>query len=57
MDEIIKELAKSIAETNRDMITAVFNDYKEYIDTSDIAYLMSDAFHKMIWDIEEKEGE
>ena len=57
MDEMIKELAKSIAETNRDMITAVFNDYKEYIDTSDIAYLMSDAFHKMIWDIEEKKGE
>lgn len=52
MDEIMRELAMSIAETTRDEITAVFNDYKTYMDTSDIAYFIDKAFHDMIWNIE-----
>lgn len=57
MEEMIKELAKSVAETNRKTITAIFDDYGKYIDPSDIAYLVSKAFHEMIWDIEEQKGE
>lgn len=52
MDEIMRELAFSIAETKRDEITAVFNDYKDYMDTSEIAFWIDWAFHKMIWNIE-----
>ena len=52
MDEIIRELAMSIADTKRDEITAVFNDYKEYMDVLDIAFIMDKAFHDMIWNIE-----
>jgi len=52
MDEIMRELAMSIAETKRDEITAVFKDYKEYMDVTDIAYLIDKAFHDMIWNIE-----
>lgn len=57
MEEMIKELAKSIAETNKETITAIFDDYSKYIDPSDIAYLVSKVFHEMIWDIEEQKGE
>ncbi len=57
MEEMIKELAKSIAETNKETITAVFDDYSKYIDPSDITYLLSKAFHEMIWNIEEQKGE
>ena len=52
MDEIMRELAMSIANTKRDEITAVFNDYKDYIDADYIAYIMDKVFHDMIWDIE-----
>lgn len=52
MDEIMRELAMSIADTKRDEITAVFEDYKEYMDVTDIAYLINKAFHDMIWNIE-----
>ncbi len=52
MDEIMRELAMSIADTKRDEITAVFEDYKEYMDVTDIAYLIDKAFHDMIWNIE-----
>jgi hypothetical protein len=52
MDEIMKELAISIAETKRDEITAVFNDYKEYMNVLDIAFIIDEVFHDMIWNIE-----
>lgn len=52
MDEIMRELAMSIADTKRDEITAVFNDYKKYMDVGDIAYIIDKAFHDMIWNIE-----
>ena len=52
MDEIMRELAMSIADTKRDEITAVFNDYKEYMDVGDIAYIIDKAFHDMILNIE-----
>lgn len=52
MDEIMRELAMSIADTKRDEITAVFNDYKEYTDVIDIAHIIDKAFHDMIWNIE-----
>ena len=52
MDEIMRELAMSIADTQRDTITTVFNDYKEYMDVGDIAYIIDKAFHDMIWNIE-----
>lgn len=52
MDEMMRELAISVAETKRDEITAIFNDYKEYMDISDIAYIINKAFHSMIWNIE-----
>lgn len=52
MDEMMKELAISIAETKRDEITAVFNDYKEYMNILDIAFIIDEAFHDMIWNIE-----
>lgn len=52
MDEIMRELAMSIADTKRDEITAVFNDYKEYMDVIDIARIIDKAFHDMIWNIE-----
>ena len=52
MDEIMRELAMSIADTKRDEITAVFNDYKEYMDVGDIAYIIDKVFHDMIWNIE-----
>ncbi len=48
----MRELAMSIADTKRDEITAVFNDYKEYMDVVDIAYIIDKAFHDMIWNIE-----
>ena len=53
MDEIMRELAMSIAETKRDEITAVFNDYKEEMDVIDIARIMDKAFHDLIWNIED----
>lgn len=53
IDEKIKELAISIAETKRNEITAVFNDYKEYIDAVDIAFIIDAVFYDMIWSIEE----
>ena len=53
MDEIMRELAMSIADTKRDEITAVFNGYKEFIDVIDIARIVDKAFHDMIWNIEE----
>lgn len=52
MDEIIRELAASVADTTRDEITAIFNDYKDYMDASDIAFWIDRVFHKMIWNIE-----
>lgn len=52
MNEMMKELAISIAETQRNEITAVFNDYKEYMDVIDIASIIDKAFHDMIWNIE-----
>lgn len=52
MDEIMKELAMSIADTCRDTITVVFEDYKEAMDVLDIAFIMDKAFHDMIWNIE-----
>ena len=52
MDEMMRELAMSIADTCRDTITAVFEDYKETIDVLDIAFIMDKAFHDMIWNIE-----
>ena len=52
MDEIMRELAMSIADTKRDEITAVFNDYKKYMDAVDIAFIIDKAFHDMIWNIE-----
>jgi len=51
MDEIMRELAMSIADTQRDTITAVFNDYKEYMNVDDIADIIDKAFHDMIWNI------
>lgn len=42
----------SIADTQRDTITAVFNDYREYMDVDDIAHIIDKAFHDMIWNIE-----
>lgn len=53
MDEIMRELAISIAETKRDEITAVFNDYKTEMDVIDIARIMDKAFHNLIWNIED----
>jgi len=52
MDEIMRELAISIADTQRDTITAVFNDYKEYMNVDDIADIIDKTFHDMIWNIE-----
>ena len=52
MDEIMRGLAMSIADTQRDTITAVFNDYREYMDVDDIAHIIDKAFHDMIWNIE-----
>ena len=52
MDEIMRELAMSIADTKRDEITAVFNDYKEYMDVLKIAFILDKAFRDMIWNIE-----
>ncbi len=52
MDEIMRELAMSIADTKRDEITAVFNDYKKYMNVLDIAFIIDEAFHDMIWNIE-----
>ena len=52
MDEIVRELAMSIADTKRDEITAVFNDYKDYIDADYIADIIDKVFHDMIWNIE-----
>lgn len=52
MDEIMRELAMSIADTKRDEITTVFNDYKEYMDIIDIAQIIDKVFHDMIWNIE-----
>lgn len=54
MDEMMKELAISIAETKRDEITAVFNDYKEYMNVLDIAFIIDEVFHDMIWNIEKE---
>ena len=52
MDEIMRELAMSIADTCRDTITIVFEDYKETMDVINIAFIMDKAFHDMIWNIE-----
>lgn len=52
MDEIMRELAMSIADTCRDTITVVFEDYKEHMDVLDIAFIIDKAFHDMIWNIE-----
>lgn len=54
MDEMMKELTISIAETKRDEITAVFNDYKEYMSVLDIAFIIDEVFHDMIWNIEKE---
>ena len=48
----MRELAMSIADTKRDEITAVFNDYKEYMNVLDIAFIIDEVFHDMIWNIE-----
>lgn len=56
MNEMMETLARSIAETKRDEITAVFNDYKEYMDTAEIAYYVNKAFREMVQSIKEKTG-
>lgn len=50
----MKELAINIVETKRDEITAVFNDYKEYMNVLDIAFIIDEVFHDMIWNIEKE---
>ena len=52
MDEIMRELAMSIANTKRDEITAVFNDYKEYMDVLKIAFILDKAFRDMFQNME-----
>ena len=54
MNEMMEALVKSIAETKRDEIAAVFNDYKEYMDTTEIAYYINKAFREMVQSIKEK---
>lgn len=52
LTETMKELAMSIADTKKDEITAIFNDYKKYMNVVDIAFIIDEAFHDTIWNIE-----
>lgn len=49
----IKELAINIAEANRDSITAFINEYEKHrTSTLVMAYYLDEAFHNIIWEIE-----
>lgn len=50
--EMLKELAETSAETYKKEAKAFFDDYKNYADASDIAYIFSKAFRDMFWNLE-----
>ena len=50
--EMLKELAETSAEAYKKEAKAFFDDYKNYTDASDIAYIFSKAFHDMFWSLE-----
>ena len=50
--EMLKELAETSAEAYKKEAKAFFDDYKNYADASDIAYIFSKAFRDMFWNLE-----
>ena len=53
LTQMFTELAASAAKAYEKEAEAFFNDYKNYMDASDMAYILSKAFHDMFWKLEE----